>query len=104
MNKSTIEQLEQESPEITRRRVIMLESLLERAGEIINTYAKDKWIASAEQEFAAYCPEDQPSMAKDFAENAWPGFGEATTKDFGYPIPPPLAEGAVEDEVSYWTG
>jgi len=98
MEKTNLDTLAEEYPEITRRRVIMLESLLERAIDIITEYAHDTWVTKAHEIFTAH----DPDVPMDYAEETWKEEISNTTKDFGYPVPPSRADVAAREEMSYW--
>lgn len=83
-------------------RVKMLEDIVNNMMVIIGRYARDSWVRDATKHYEMFLDGDTET-AKHFAEENWEHQIGRNTKDFGYPIPPAIAEDAVESDVSYWS-
>lgn len=98
MERHSYDELKKEAHEVVCRRVVMLEGLLEKAMGVITKYAQEAWVSEAHETFTAVLPD----FPRDHAVDIWESEIMRTTKDFNYPIPPDDADGAAQDEMSYW--
>lgn len=100
IKKSNLKELEQERHDLTCLRVVHLEGLLEQALQVIDRYAHTAWVDEAFSLYMAETGDREFSLA--FAGEMWKAEHGLTTKMFGYPRPPALAEDAVAGDLSYW--
>lgn len=100
MNKTSLKVLETERHDVTVLRVTHLESLLERALELIDRYVESTWVDDAFSQF--FAETEDKELSQQCARTAWESEQGKTTAMFGYPIPPEMAEDAVAGELSYW--